>query len=119
MHQYYLEYLNEDKKIIHQYLGEYLAKNVFEVTNIEILNAIKYHTSGKENMSLLEKLIYVSDKVEPRRDYPSRNELFETCCKDFDKGFIATLKHNKDYLESKKIKVSNKDTINCFNYYLK
>ena len=53
------------KDIVHQYLGEYIAKTVLEVSDNEVLTAIKYHTTGRPNMSLLEKIIYVADIIEP------------------------------------------------------
>ena len=118
MKEEYGNYLNEDKKIIHQYLGEYIAREKFYVHDEEILNAIKYHTTGRAKTTVLEKLIYVSDKIEPNRDYDT-NKLINLCIKDFDKGFIKVLKNNKNYLIDKEINVTNVDTINCFNYYLK
>jgi HD superfamily phosphohydrolase YqeK len=67
-------------------------------------------------MSILEKLIYVSDKIEPNRPFDT-SELIDLCCKNFDKGFIEVLKINKEYLESKET-ITDKDTIDCFKYYL-
>lgn len=117
MHSYYSEYLDVDEKIIHQYTGEYIANNHFHINDKDILNAIKYHTTGRSNMSTLEKLIYISDKVEPNRSHDT-DKLRELCCVDFEKGFIEVLKENKRYLESK-TKIKDKDTIECFNFYLK
>ena len=67
-------------------------------------------------MSTLEKLIYVADKIEPNRNFDTTH-LIELCCKDFEKGFIEVLKTNKEYLESKEV-IKDKDTIECFEYYL-
>lgn len=116
MNEHYKEYLGVNEKILHQYIGEYIANNHFHINDKDILNAIKYHTTGRENMSILEKLIYVSDKIEPNRPFDT-SELIDLCCKNFDKGFIEVLKINKEYLESKET-ITDKDTIDCFKYYL-
>jgi len=117
MKENYPSYINESNKIIHQYIGEYMAKEYFFVKDKDILNAIKYHTTGRSNMSLLEKLVYVADKIEPTRNY-STKKLINECIYDFNSGFIKVLTNNKAYLKSKNINVTNKDTINCFKYYL-
>ena len=113
---YYPEYKNVNEKIIHQYTGEYIANNHFHINDRDILNAVKYHTTGRANMSTLEKLIYVADKIEPNRNFDT-SHLIALCCKDFEEGFIEVLKTNKEYLESKE-DVKDKDTLSCFSYYL-
>ncbi|WP_461812769.1 bis(5'-nucleosyl)-tetraphosphatase (symmetrical) YqeK [Faecalimonas sp.] len=55
--------------LIHSKLGAYLAKDIYEVTDDDILNAISWHTTGRPSMSLLEKIIYIADYIEPRRKY--------------------------------------------------
>lgn len=54
----------------HSVIGSYIAKYEFKVDDEEIINAIKYHTTGKENMSLIEKIIYIADMIEEDRDFP-------------------------------------------------
>lgn len=116
--EHYPGYINESSNIIHQYLGEYLAREKFYVHDEEILKAIKYHTTGRSHMSLLEKLIYVSDKIEPSRNYDT-TKLVNSCIQNFDLGFKKVLKTNKEYMENKNISIDNVDTLNCFEYYLK
>lgn len=59
----------------HSIVGSYVARQVFNIDDEEILNAVKYHTTGKENMSLLEKIIYMADLVEEGRKFPKVEEL--------------------------------------------
>ena len=68
MKEYY-PHIDCNEEVYHQYLGEHLAKEIFYVYDEDILNAIKYHTTGRARMSILEKLIYVSDKIEPNRKF--------------------------------------------------
>ena len=59
----------------HSTIGAYVAKEEFNINDEDIINAIKYHTTGKENMSLLEKVIYMADLIEEGRDFPGVDEL--------------------------------------------
>lgn len=62
-------------QVVHQYAGAYLAQTQFGVTDENILNAVRYHTSGRPNMSALEKLIFLADMVEDERDYDVVNDI--------------------------------------------
>lgn len=61
----------------HSVIGSYVAVDIFNIKDEEIINAIKYHTTGKENMSLLEKIIYMADLIEEDRKFPRVEELRE------------------------------------------
>ena len=57
-------------KIIHSFIGAYIAKLEYGINDEDILNAIKYHTVAKPEMTLLEEVIYIADQIEPNRgDY--------------------------------------------------
>ncbi len=53
--------------LIHAKLGVYLAEHQYNVSSEEILRAIRYHTTGREAMTMLEKIIYIADYIEPGR----------------------------------------------------
>ena len=59
----------------HQFAGAYVAEHTFNVTDPDVLNAIRYHTSGREGMSDLEKLIFLSDMLEEERTYEGVEKL--------------------------------------------
>lgn len=61
--------------VMHQFSGAYVAEKCFGVTDPEILDAIRYHTSGRENMSDLEKLVFLADMLEESRDFEGVDEL--------------------------------------------
>ena len=61
----------------HSIIGAYVVKEEFNIDDEEIINAIKYHTTGRENMSLLEKIIYIADLIEEGRKFPGVDELRE------------------------------------------
>ena len=56
--------------VIHSFLGAEVAKRDFGVTDPQILDAIAYHTTGRPNMTRLDKIVYVADKTEDSRPYP-------------------------------------------------
>ncbi len=56
-------------QVVHQFTGAYLAQTQFGVADEDILNAVRYHTSGRPHMSALEKLIFLADMVEEERSY--------------------------------------------------
>lgn len=62
-------------QVLHQYQGAYVAENLFAVEDGDVLNAIRYHTSGRPNMSTLEKLIFLADMLEEERRYTGVEEL--------------------------------------------
>ena len=61
----------------HSVIGSYIAKYELNIDDEDIINAVKYHTTGKQNMNLLEKIIYIADLIEEDRDFPSVNLLRE------------------------------------------
>lgn len=88
--------------VMHQYSGAYLAEHVFAVKDEDVLNAIRYHTSGRAEMSELEKLIYLSDLLEEGRRFPGVEMLRDLFWKDLDQCLFVSLKEQIKYLEKEK-----------------
>jgi predicted HD superfamily hydrolase involved in NAD metabolism len=104
--------------VVHAFLGAYVAQNVLGIDDEEIIDTIRYHTSGKANMSTLSKLIFVADMVEEGRVYDGVEELRELYEKaDFEKCFVECLKEEFLHLINKQQKIYH-ETINAFNYYV-
>ena len=100
---------------LHAIAGEvYLRKNL-GVTDEELLSAVRWHTTGKENMSLFEKIIYVADLVSDDREYPDVREVRELAEENLDKtllrGLSFTIEDN-----AKKYKLIHTDTVKAYNY---
>ena len=77
-------------KLLHAKTGAGIAEAVFG-TDREITEAIRWHTTGKGHMTLLEKVIYLADYIEPTRDFPGVEELRRTCYEDLDAGLLLGL----------------------------
>lgn len=88
--------------VLHQYTGAYVAEHAFGVKDENILNAIRYHTSGRENMSALEKLIFLSDMLEEERAFEGVEELRRLFGGDLDECLCVALCHQLEYLKSQK-----------------
>ncbi|MBR5808830.1 MAG: nicotinate-nucleotide adenylyltransferase [Clostridia bacterium] len=78
--------------LVHAKLGAETAKIEFGITDPEILDAIKWHTIGRPNMTLLEKIIFVADLTEPGRDFPDAGALRALSRKDLDKAVAECIK---------------------------
>lgn len=98
------------KSVLHQFTGAYLAEKTFGVVDRDVLDAVRYHTSGRANMSLLEKLIFLADMVEDGRDFDGvdrlrilfwQNNADLPAEERLDECLRATLTHTVNYLQAK------------------
>ena len=103
--------------LLHGKLGAFYAEKDFEIRDEDILNSIKWHTTGRPQMSLLEKIIFVADYIEPGR-YKQKNlcQIRQMAFFDLDKCVYQIAKDTIDY-----ITLSNKDldnmTVETAEYY--
>ena len=86
--------------LVHAKLGAYLAEHEYGVKERDILDAITYHTTGRPDMSLLEKIIYIADYIEPwRGNQPWLNEVREMAFRDIDRAVAKCAGLTISYLE--------------------
>ena len=88
--------------VMHQFSGAYAAEHFFGVKEEEVLDAIRYHTSGKPNMSDLGKLLFLSDMLEPGRDFKGIEKLRKLFYLDLNECMCASLKRQISYLKKQK-----------------
>lgn len=98
----------------HAPVGAYLVERDFGITNKDILNAIRFHTTGRANMSPLEKIIYVSDMIEPNRQFPGVDFLRQQATDGLDHVMTACITHSITFLIKKNQPVFP-DSIHCYN----
>ena len=111
------EYADMPKFSYHQFAGSVLAKEIFEIKDEDILESIKFHSTGSQNMCLMAKIVYAADKIEPTRGFDS-TDLINAMMENAEKGFITVLQANKDFLDSKGKMTDNPLTSICFKQYL-
>lgn len=103
--KYHLNVSEVEKKnpsLLHAKLGAFIAAEKYHVKDREILNAIASHTTGRPHMSLLEKIVYIADYMEPgREEHPNMAEVRKLAYKDINECLYRILKDSLVYLESK------------------
>lgn len=105
--------------LIHAPLGAILAKEKYGVTSEEILNAIRWHTTGKPAMTTLEMIIFAADYIEPNRKMiPGLPEIREIIFDDLETAVYYILRDTLSHLASK-LQVVDSTTEEAFAYYKK
>lgn len=87
-----------EPQLLHGPVGAVMAKNIYGVTDKKILNAIQYHTTGRKDMSKLEKIIYLADFIESGRTYPGVDNLRIMAFEDLNKATLMALTNTIRYV---------------------
>lgn len=109
--------LEANPALLHGSAGAIIARDVMKVEDKDILNAIKNHTIGRKNMSLLEKVIYLADYIEPSRDFPGVEELRSATCRSLDEALILSFDKTIEVVISRGGLI-HKDTIEARNFII-
>ena len=90
--------------LLHAKVGGHLAKTKYKIDDEDIINSILYHTTGRPGMSLLEKIVYIADYIEPGREHaPNLDEVRSLSFQDLDEALLQILEDILVHLkESKK-----------------
>lgn len=109
----------ENPSLLHAKLGASLANKKYNVQDEEILRAIESHTTGRPAMTMLEKIVYIADYIEPgRRKLPNMAEVRRLAFCDIDECLYRILKDSLVYLNSRHITVDAM-TQKTYDYYKK
>lgn len=103
--RYHLNISEAEQKnpsLLHAKLGAFLAAKKYHVRDKDILNAIASHTTGRPHMSVLEKIIYIADYMEPgREELPNMKDVRKLAFQDLEECLYRILKDSLTYLNSK------------------
>lgn len=111
------EFFQSAPELIHPHLGAEVAKYECGVKDEEILNAIRYHTSGRAEMTVLEKITYIADYIEPNRtDFIGLEEGRELAETDLDKAMEFMLGTILEYIGGQG-KVPDPVSLKAYSYY--
>lgn len=105
----------QNKNLIHAKIGSYICKNKYGFTD-DMVNAVRYHTTGRENMSILEKVIYLADATEEGRNYIDIEYYVDTVKENINKAMFEVSKWVINLLLERNSSI-HLSTINCYNYY--
>lgn len=105
--------------LLHGKLGAYYAEYKYGIVDAEILSAIIYHTTGKPNMTLIEKIIFTADYIEPNRSskqIPDLNEIRRLAFENIDKAVYRIIENTLNYLENEHLEIDN-SMVDAYDYY--
>lgn len=103
--------------LLHAKLGAFLAMHKYNIRDKEIISAILNHTTGRPNMELLDKIIFVADYIEPRRDRaPRLMEIRKLAFTELDSAMYEILKDTLGYLNGRTNEIDPM-TQRAFEYY--
>ncbi|MDN4607081.1 bis(5'-nucleosyl)-tetraphosphatase (symmetrical) YqeK [Sporosarcina highlanderae] len=119
-----IEENSEDSRLLsfhhviwHAAAGAVIARDEFGIDDSDILNAIRYHTTGRAGMSKLEKIIYIADLIEPGRNFLGIEELRKTTEISIDRAMKSCIVHSIGYLVEKQATVFP-DSFECYNEHV-
>lgn len=112
------EFERKNPELLHAKLGAYFAEHKYGVKDLEILSAITWHTTGRPAMTMLDKIVYIADYIEPNRNQaPNLSIVRELAFKDIDLCLLTILQDSLDYLDKKKAAVDPM-TKETYDYYV-
>ena len=106
-----------NKSLWHSIIAPIVAKEKLGIEDEKILSSLRWHTTGKEDMTTLEKIIYIADMIEPTRDFDGLEELRNITFNNLDDGVLAGLTHTMKFLLSKN-SLMDENTVKARNYLL-
>ena len=120
VNQYGLEpiYLN-NANLAHGKLAMCFMRDEMCIEDCQILDAVSYHTTGRANMTMLEKIIFVADAIEPGRNYPGVNDMRKCAFGELDKACYLSLKGTVEHLMESGMEYNeiHRDTIEALEYF--
>lgn len=105
-------------QILHGPASAYIARQVLGVKDEEILSSIRYHVTGKENMTIMEKIIFIADYIEPGRKFQGVEKVRTMVYEDIDKALLIAFDQTIMYIIERKMLLHH-DTVSARNYLIK
>ena len=104
-------------RVFHQISGAVYVKHILEIDDVEVINSIRYHTTGREGMTLFEMIIYLADFTSEDRSYPDVDVMRRKTDEDLYSAMMYSLKYTiKSVVEDNRF--LHPDTLSCYNYIL-
>ncbi|MDO4393276.1 MAG: bis(5'-nucleosyl)-tetraphosphatase (symmetrical) YqeK [Bacillota bacterium] len=101
--------------LAHSKVAAEIMRNNYNIDDEDMINAVSYHTTGRADMSILEKIVFIADAIEPKRNYPGVDEIREKAYKDIDEAILLALGSTIKYLKAKDAYIDS-DTIDAYEY---
>ncbi len=91
----------DNPELLHGKIGAAMVKADLGIEDEDILSAIRWHTTGRAGMSMLEKIIYIADLIEPGRDFEGINDVRVLAYKDIDEAMLFALEQVMEFVKNK------------------
>ena len=111
------EYLLGNNALAHSKVAAAILENEFGVDDEDVLNAVRYHTTARKDMSILEETIFVADVVEDNRTYSDLDYYQQLAYRDLDQACLEILEYTIGSLTTKEKEI-DKDTLEARNWVL-
>ncbi len=105
-------------ELLHGLIAAKLIRREYGIDDPEIENAVRIHTTGSDNMSLLDKVLFLADLIEPGRDFPGVDELRNLAWQDLDEAILLAIDRTIKYVLDKRDALIHPDTIHARNAIL-
>lgn len=102
-------------KLYHAMCGSVYIQKEFGIENQDMINAVRYHTTGRKNMSLLEKIVFIADFISAERDYNGVEIMREKAVRSLDEAIIEGLGFTIKDLIDRGERFVHPDTIDAYN----
>ena len=111
------DFMKQQIDLTHQFLGAEVARREYGVEDEDILNAIRYHTTGRKNMSMLEKIVFIADYIEPNREkFEGLDEARKLADYNLDMAMKYILKNTITY-EKERNRPLHPLSVEAYAYY--
>lgn len=104
-------------RVYHQMSGAAYVKNVLGIDDVDVIGAIRYHTTGRADMTKFEMIVYLADFTSEDRSYPDVDIMRKETDKDLLSGMLYSLRHTIISVAGEN-RLLHPDTLNCYNYVL-
>ena len=108
----------DNANLAHGPIAAIIMKRDYGIEDQDLLNAVKYHTTGRAGMSVLEKVIYLADAIEPGRNYPDVDKARALAETSLEEACLFSMEHSINYIRERGLFL-HEDTIKARDYLLK
>ena len=106
--------------LLHGKLGAWITENKFHMEDPGILSAITYHTTGRADMTKMEKIVFLADYMEPNRpEVPGLTQVRKTAFQNLETAVYMVLRDTVEYLSAHPEKEMDAQTMEAFRFYQK
>lgn len=105
---------SKEPALLHSKIGAIIAKVTYGVSDEYVLDAIRYHTTGRKDMTMLDKIIFIADYIEPSRDFDGVENIRKLAFRDIDQAVFEALENTIVHLVEKRSYI-HEDTLYARN----